>query len=498
MKKFFNSTRNKNILVSGKEAVLQGLAPDGGLYVFDELGKETINLADVQSMTYHEMASLILSKLLPGYSVEELKVAVQKAYGNTFATDEITPVASVGPHHFLELFHGPTSAFKDVALQMLPQLMSLSLQEEKDKQVMILTATSGDTGKAALCGFQDVPRTGIIVFYPKDGTSKVQELQMVTQEGDNTGVCSLYGNFDDAQSQVKSFFQGLSSGEIPSEDNLLFSSANSINIGRLAPQVVYYFYSYMQLVKKGTIKLGDNVSFCVPTGNFGDILAGYYAKLLGLPVHKLVVASNANNVLTDFFATGVYDRRRPFHKTLSPSMDILISSNLERLLYYMSGQNDSYTASLMKDLAENGFYEINDELKSNLSSLFFAGYATDEQCSVAMKEVFDTYGYVMDPHTAVGYHVMKQFEQVDNSCPCILLSTASPYKFSAQVYEAITGNAPSSDEFESMELLSKKTNTTIPTNLAQLKEKAVLHKDLVEKDQLKDYILSKTATLLAK
>ena len=496
MKIFFNSTRNKTLTSSVKGAILQGLAPDGGLFICDNLGDTKLNLEELVNLTYQEMAPIILSVLLPGFTKEELENAVQNAYGNTFSSKEVTPVVSVGEHSILELFHGPTSAFKDVALQMLPQLMSLSLQEEPNKNVMILTATSGDTGKAALCGFQNVDRTGIIVFYPKDGTSKVQELQMITQEGNNTGVCALYGNFDDAQSQVKSFFQGLSDKSIDTKDDILFSSANSINIGRLAPQVVYYFYSYMQLVKQGKIALFDKVSFCVPTGNFGDILAGYYAKLLGLPVHKLVVASNENNVLTDFFKTGIYDKRRPFHKTISPSMDILISSNLERLLYYMSGKDDIYTASLMKSLNEEGYYEISPELHKQLKELFYASCCSDTECEQAIKEVFDTYGYTMDPHTAVGYHVMKEYQEQECEHPCILLSTASPYKFSASVYKAITGETPSSDEFELMELLSKKTGTKIPKNLADLQEKPVLHTDLVKKEDLKDYILAKTAKLV--
>lgn len=496
MKNFFSSTRNKMLTSSVKGAILQGLAPDGGLYVCEDLGNTTIDLQTLLELTYEEMAPIILSHLLPGFTKEELTTAVHHAYHDTFSSKEVTPVVSVGDDSLLELFHGPTSAFKDIALQMLPQLMSLSLKEEPNKKVMILTATSGDTGKAALCGFQDVDRTGILVFYPKDGTSKVQELQMVTQEGKNTGVCALYGNFDDAQSQVKSFFNSLSKKDFTSPDDVIFSSANSINIGRLAPQVVYYFYSYMQLVKQGKISLSDRVSFCVPTGNFGDILAGYYAKLLGLPVHKLVVASNANHILTDFFKTGVYDKRRPFHKTLSPSMDILISSNLERLLYYMSDKDDVYTGKLMKSLNEEGFYEITPELHNKLKKLFYAGYSSDEDCQQAIKHVYDTYGYVMDPHTAVGYHVMKQYQQEESEYPCILLSTASPYKFSAQVYEAIEGMIPSNDEFELMELLSKKTGTTIPTNLSVLHNKSILHTDIVTKEQIKDYVLSKTEYLL--
>ena len=498
MKIFFNSTRNKTLHSSVKEAILQGLAPDGGLYVSEGLGTTKLDLESLLSMSYEEMAPIILSALLPGFTKEELNTAVSNAYGTSFSTKEVTPVISIdhGNNYLLELFHGPTSAFKDVALQMLPQLMSLSLNDHLDKQVMILAATSGDTGKAALCGFQDVPRTGILVFYPKDGTSTIQRLQMATQEGENTGVCALIGNFDDAQSKVKELFHAPSLQALCHEKNLLFSSANSINIGRLAPQAVYYFYSYMQLVKQGAIELGDAIDYCVPTGNFGDILAGYYAKLLGLPIHKLIVASNENNVLTDFFTTGTYNRLRPFHKTLSPSMDILISSNLERLLYYMSGKDDAYTAELMNSLKETGSYTVTPDLLDQLQQQFFAGYCTDEQCKEIIRTVYEQQQYVLDPHTAVGYYVMQQYQKEQTKRPCVLLSTASPYKFSNQVYEAITGTRPDVDEFTYMELLSKATNTEIPANLANLKEKPILHQTVVTKEEMEDYVLTKTSKLL--
>ena len=501
MKNYFNSTRNKTLHTSVKDAILQGLAPDGGLYVTDTLGHTVLNLNDLLPMTYEEMAPIILSALLPGFTTNELETAVFHAYHNSFSSKEVTPVVSIDEdkNFLLELFHGPTSAFKDVALQMLPQLMSLALKEQGEKKVMILAATSGDTGKAALCGFQDVPRTGILVFYPKDGTSAIQRLQMETQEGSNTSVCALIGNFDDAQSKVKELFHSPSLQALCDEKNILFSSANSINIGRLAPQAVYYFYSYFQLVKRGKIALGDEIDFCVPTGNFGDILAGYYAKLLGLPVHKLIVASNANNVLTDFFTTGTYDRRRPFHKTLSPSMDILISSNLERLLYYMSGNDDVYTKELMDSLQENGHYTIKPSLLAKLKETFYAGYCTDEQCKQEIHTVYEEQNYVLDPHTAVGYHVMKQYQQeAKEQRPCILLSTASPYKFCGQVYEAITGTLPEADEFALMELLSEKTNTEIPKNLSELKEKSILHNTVISKEDMDSYVLEKTKELFMK
>lgn len=496
MKNIFNSTRNESITTSAKAAVLQGLADDGGLFVSKELGKTSLDLNALLKMSYQEMAQVILKELLPDYEEDEIAQAVSNAYNEAFESKEITPLVKAGETYFLELFHGPTSAFKDVGLRMLPQLMSLSLKAQSNKKVMILTATSGDTGKAALAGFQDVDRTGIAVFYPKNGTSEVQRLQMATQEGKNTAVCALHGNFDDAQSQVKILFHDASLKEQFAKENILFSSANSINIGRLAPQVVYYFYAYKGLVKNGAIAMGDKVNFCVPTGNFGNILAGYYAKQLGLPVHKLIIASNANNVLTDFFATGTYNRNRPFHKTLSPSMDILISSNLERLLYYVSDQNTSYIAELMEHLSQEGSYTITDKLLSRLQELFYAGYSNDSDCQKAIKEVFDSCGYVMDPHTAIGYKVMKEYKAQDPDHVCVLLSTASPYKFSAQVYEAITGSIPETNEFELMESLSKKTNVPVPKNLSELKEKPVLHKSETSKEDMKNYVIKKTTALL--
>ena len=353
MEQIYKSTRSKNIQASPKQAVLKGIADDGGLFVFDGLDQIQIDLNKICSHSYLENARYILSGLLPDYTEEELKECVENAYGNSFASDRVTPLVKVKDQYVLELFHGPTSAFKDVALTLLPQLMSKALKGTNEK-ALILTATSGDTGKAALSGFQDVENTGICVFYPHGKVSNIQYRQMACQEGGNVHVYAVEGNFDDAQSMVKKLFLDPELNEYAAKNNVRLSSANSINIGRLVPQIVYYFEAYRQLVNEGVIQIGDEISYSVPTGNFGDVLAGYYASLMGLPVKKFYVDSNANDVLTDFFETGTYDRNRPFVQTISPSMDILISCNLERLLYYMSGKDADQVAAWMKDLAEKG------------------------------------------------------------------------------------------------------------------------------------------------
>lgn len=492
MENKYNSTRNKDIRILPKQAILEGLAADGGLYVYDDLDQIKLPLKEMILMSYAQMAETVLSQLLFDFSEDEVKTCVKQAYEGFFDTEEITPLVHTGNDHILELFHGPTSAFKDVGLRMLPQLMSTSLKGMNDQKVMILTATSGDTGKAALAGFQDVERVGITVFYPDHGVSEIQRLQMVTQEGDNTAVVAMKGNFDDAQSGVKEVFNDIEYQKKFQTQGIVFSSANSINIGRLAPQVVYYFYAYKKLVENKSIAFGDEVDFCVPTGNFGNVLAGYYAKLMGLPVHKLIVASNANNVLYDFLTTGVYDRNRPFHKTLSPSMDILISSNLERLLYYMSGKDANYVKELMEALRTTGKYQVSEAILKEIQAVFQTGYASDEACAAAMKEKYEADGYVLDPHTACGYHVMKQHTSSEHAC--VLLSTASPYKFSRNVYEALFGPSDQ-EEFELMEALSQKTNTNVPNNLSSLKEKEIRHKDVIEPSQMFEIIEQKTKEL---
>lgn len=492
MKNLYHSTRNKEKYLHDYEAILQGIADDGGLYILDALGEEKVSIQKMIEYSYEEVAICVMERLLPSFTKEEIADCIDGAYTHTFDNEDITPINMVGNNAFLELFHGPTSAFKDVGLQMLPQLMSKALKRKDNHKVMILTATSGDTGKAALEGFKDVKNTAIQVFYPNQGVSEIQRLQMVTQQGSNVAVCALHGNFDDAQSQVKKMFNTKELQAAFQEDNITFSSANSINIGRLIPQVVYYFYAYIQMVRKQEIQIGEEVCFVVPTGNFGNVLAGYYAKLLGLPVHRFIVASNANNVLFDFLQSGVYDRKRKFHKTISPSMDILISSNLERLLYYMSDKNCNEVKEYMKELDQKGSYIVKPALKEHIQRLFYGSCCSDAQCEMMIKEVYETYGYVMDPHTAVGFKAMKDYQKVDQEHRCILLSTASPFKFSQQVYKAIFGKHLDLDEFAVMEVLARHSDTRIPENLYGLKDANIRFKDCIEKEQMQEYIRKTT------
>ena len=473
------STRNKNIVKNDKVALLQGLSEDGGLFVLENF-KDKIDLEKLLNKSYTEIALEVL-KLFFSFDEKKLKSVIDKAYSK-FSTSKVTPLVELKESYILELFHGPTSAFKDVALTLLPHLIQLAL-EGTNQEILVLTATSGDTGKAALEGFKDVAQTEIIVFYPKNGVSKVQELQMRTQEGKNTKVCAIEGNFDDAQTGVKNIF--LDENLQKKLGDKKFSSANSINIGRLTPQIVYYIVSYVELVKNNKIKMGDKINFVVPTGNFGDILAGYYAKKLGLPVNKFICASNNNNVLYDFLTTGTYDRNREFLKTISPSMDILISSNLERLLYDLSGADDKYIKSLMEDLNKNGKYQVNDEILKKIKEQFGAGYATDEETAKTIKKVWKEEKYLLDPHTAVAYKVM--LEQ-NLSEPTVVLSTASPYKFCASVANALL-NIYDEDEFVLMQKLYETTKVEIPENLKNLKSKEILHSDIIKKEEMPEYVL---------
>ena len=473
------STRNKNIVKNDKVALLQGLSEDGGLFVLENF-KDKIDLEKLLNKSYTEIALEVL-KLFFSFDEKKLKSVIEKAYSK-FSTSKVTPLVELKKSYILELFHGPTSAFKDVALTLLPHLIQLAL-EGTNQEILVLTATSGDTGKAALEGFKDVAQTEIIVFYPKNGVSKVQELQMRTQEGKNTKVCAIEGNFDDAQTGVKNIF--LDENLQKKLGDKKFSSANSINIGRLTPQIVYYIVSYVELVKNNKIKMGDKINFVVPTGNFGDILAGYYAKKLGLPVNKFICASNNNNVLYDFLTTGTYDRNREFLKTISPSMDILISSNLERLLYDLSGADDKYIKSLMEDLNKNGKYQVNDEILKKIKEQFGAGYATDEETAKTIKKVWKEEKYLLDPHTAVAYKVM--LEQ-NFSEPTVVLSTASPYKFCASVANALL-NIHDEDEFVLMQKLYETTKIEIPENLKNLKSKEILHSDIIKKEEMPEYVL---------
>ena len=477
----YHSTRNKQLTADSAQAVIAGLAPDGGLYMPGEI--PAFDWQTCIKGSAQEMSCRILSALLP--DIPHMAQLVKNAYTGKFETEELTPTVPVGDFAVLELFRGPTSAFKDVALCMLPQLLTAAKQEKgQDKDTLILTATSGDTGKAALSGFQDVPGVKICVFYPHGGVSQVQRAQMVTQEGSNVTVCAVRGNFDDAQTGVKNIFAACQGRDLP----FALSSANSINIGRLAPQVMYYFKAYRDLLDAGKIELGQEVNFSVPTGNFGDILAGYLAKKLGLPVGRLICASNANKVLTDFIRTGTYDRRRPLHKTESPSMDILVSSNLERLLYLLSG-DCALVADLMKQLNENGFYTVPDSLKAAIDAEFWADFAGDDTAAATIQKVWTENGYLCDTHTAVGWAVAENY--VNQTCdhrPLVVLSTASPYKFPKAVLEAIGGDL-SGDEFALMARLETMTGVAIPKNLATLKGKPERHTGVINKDQMLDFVL---------
>ena len=471
------STRGQSPAVDSAQAVLSGLAPDGGLYM-----PRAIPAFDWQhclALSAQQMSAAILSALLP--DIPNMEALVKRAYTGKFETEDLTPTVPVGDFQVLELFRGPTSAFKDVALSMLPQLLTAAKQEKGIAQeIRILTATSGDTGKAALVGFQDVPGVSICVFYPFGGVSQVQRAQMVTQEGENVHVCAVEGNFDDAQTGVKNIFAACQGKALP----FLLSSANSINIGRLAPQIMYYFKSYADLLSRKVISLGDKVDFSVPTGNFGDILAGYLAKKLGLPVGRLICASNANNVLTDFLTTGVYDRRRPLLKTTSPSMDILVSSNLERLLYLLSGDT-ALVAGLMKDLSEQGFYRVPDGLLGAIQAEFAAGYCDDAQAEAVIGRVYREQGYLMDPHTACGWAAAETHR---GDAPTVVLSTASPYKFSTAVLTAI-GADISGSEYDRMERMQALTGIPIPPALAALRTKPERHTGVIAKEKMLEYIL---------
>ena len=474
----YHSTRCKSTAANASKAVLQGLAPDGGLYIssLPPFPWETLMGTDTISM-----AKEILSYLLP--DIENMDRLVERAYLGKFETDELTPLAPVGDRYVLELFRGPTSAFKDVALSMLPQLITgAKKQEALREEILILTATSGDTGKAAMAGFQDVPGTKIIVFYPDQGVSAVQKAQMVTQEGKNVCVCAVRGNFDDTQTGVKEIF----AAGVPAGCGTVLSSANSINIGRLAPQVVYYFKAYSDLLTTGRIQKGDKVDFVVPTGNFGDILAGYYAKKMGLPVGTLVCASNKNDVLTDFLTTGTYDRRRPFHKTISPSMDILVSSNLERLLYLLC-ENCEEVASYMAQLKTEGFYTVSPEVMAQLKAEFACGSCDDEETKKVIGKVWAEQSYLMDTHTAVAWKVAEAYKSAN---PTVILSTASPYKFPGAVLSAL-GEEPGEDEFAVMERLKALTRVPIPKGLQGLREKPVLHTTVIDKEAMTDFVMGK-------
>lgn len=490
----YESTRNKNLNFKASKAILQGLSDDGGLFVLRDLNKKKIDFSQFLDKNYYEIAIEILKIFLGDFTKEEIKECVYRAYSHKFKTEDITPLVKVGDNYVLELFNGPTSAFKDIALSLLPHLTEVALKKNNEtKDILILTATSGDTGKAALEGFKNVPKTNIIVFYPNNGVSKVQELQMKTQEGKNLKVCAINGNFDDAQRGVKALFTDKDFINFLEKKNLKLSSANSINIGRLIPQMVYYIKAYLELVKNTDIEFGDKVNFVVPSGNFGNILAGYYTKLLGLPINKLICASNENNILYDFINMGIYDRKREFLKTNSPSMDILVSSNLERLLYYVSGQDNEYVKELMDNLNTFGEFQVSKTILDNIQENFGSGYATNQETKQIIKEIYDKENYLLDTHTAVAFKVLMNNN--DKKHKNIVLATASPYKFSDSVYSSLFDDKID-DEFEIMNALSQKTKGEIPKNLLDLNKKPILHSDVIEKNKMKEYILEKLEGLL--
>ena len=487
METSYHSTRSDAEHLTSKQAILTGIAPDGGLFVSDQMPLCRLDLAAVCANDYHANAQLVLGTLLGDYADEEVATCVEGAYGAQWDTQAITPLTAMGNDWLLELYHGPTCAFKDVALQMLPRLMSVArLGAGSGRNVMILTATSGDTGKAALDGFADVEGTGVTVFYPHGKVSDVQRLQMVTQHGTNVAVCGIRGNFDDAQTEVKRIFANKAFAEHLAQRNTVLSSANSINVGRLVPQVTYYFDAYAQLVRAGATAIGQKVDFCVPTGNFGDVLAGYYAKCLGLPVGKLIVASNVNNVLTDFITTGTYDRQRPFHKTISPSMDILVSSNLERLLYFLSDGDCELVASYMSDLSNKGSYTVSDKIAARLRESFDCGFADDENTRHTIRSTYNELGMLIDTHTAVAKAVLDAREHEGN--PRICLSTASPYKFSADVLAALGANTEGLDGFACMDELAKLTGTHAPIQLSRLRSETELHTSVCDQNEMEDFV----------
>ncbi len=490
MSNLYHSTRDASHSVTSKQAILAGLAPDGGLFVSDALtqGELSADLASVGSKDYLGIAKDILALLLPDFSREEVSRCVSSAYGPRFDTAAITPLVPFRDDWLLELWHGPTCAFKDVALQMLPRLMSVARQDlHSASNVMIVCATSGDTGKAALEGFANVAGTGVTVFYPAGGVSDIQHLQMVTQRGDNVAVCGIHGNFDDAQTQVKRIFSDPALAERLAAVNTVLSSANSINVGRLVPQVSYYFSAYAQLVRSGVIHVGNEVEYCVPTGNFGDVLAGYYAKLLGLPVARLTVASNENDVLTEFISTGTYNRLRPFKRTISPSMDILVSSNLERLLYYLSGGDCAYVRQLMERLASEGHYHVSNAVFNQMKNVFSCGKATDEQTRATIRQTWEDEGLLIDPHTAVAAHVLSETPRTPG-VPRVCLSTANPYKFSSDVLAALGADVSGMDGFACMDRLHDMTGMSIPQQLFELRSLPQLHTGSCEQDQMSDFV----------
>ncbi len=485
---YYKSTRNSDLKVTASEAILTGLAPDGGLFVPEQVPKLDVTLNKLKGMSYQETAYCVMKQFLTDFTEEELKGCIQKAYDSKFDTEEIVSLVKVDNTYYLELFHGATIAFKDMALSILPHLLTTSARKNKvSNEIIILTATSGDTGKAALAGFADVKGTRIIVFYPKNGVSRVQELQMVTQKGNNVDVVAIHGNFDNAQSGVKAMFEDKELGRELADKGYQFSSANSINIGRLVPQVVYYVYAYAKLLEHGEIEENELIDIVVPTGNFGNILAAYYAKLMGIPIGKLICASNENKVLFDFFQTGVYDKNRDFVLTTSPSMDILISSNLERLIYLIAGEDSDRTRLLMEELKNGGRYEISEDMKAKLKD-FSGGYASEAETAEEISKVYGKTGYVLDTHTAVASHVCRK--TCEDGRKCVIASTASPYKFVKSVMTAIDKSNENKDEFALFETMSEVSKTQMPQAIKDILGADIIHKKECDADKMKETVKS--------
>ena len=481
MNLLYKSTRDAEKTVTASQAILKGLADDGGLFVPVSIPKLPVSLGELKEMTYQEIAYTVMKEFLTDFTEEELKSCIAKAYDSKFDTEEIAPLAKVEDAYYLELFHGATIAFKDMALSILPHLLTTSAKKNQVKnEIVILTATSGDTGKAALAGFADVEGTKIIVFYPKNGVSRVQELQMVTQKGDNTSVVAIHGNFDNAQSGVKAMFENKELEKELNEAGYQFSSANSINIGRLVPQVVYYVYAYAKLLQNEEIAEDEEINVVVPTGNFGNILAAYYAKNMGIPIAKLICASNENKVLYDFFQTGTYDRNREFVLTTSPSMDILISSNLERLIYRIAGGDAKKCAELMQSLTAGGEYTITEDMKAQLAD-FYGNYCTEDETAKTIAEIFKDSHYVIDTHTAVAAGVYDKYvKDTNDTTPTVIASTASPYKFTRSVMEALGADTDGKDDFALADELSALSGVKLPQAVETIRTAPVLHNRVVD------------------
>lgn len=490
----YTSTRDKNVHVSSAQAIAQGISAEGGLFVPEDIPKLSLDqIAMLAKLDYIERAKAVLSLYLTDFTPEELDQCVRGAYApGKFSSPKVAPIAHLSDNiHMLELWRGPTCAFKDMALQLLPHLLTVAASKTAEgKTIVILVATSGDTGKAALEGFKDVPNTKILVFYPDEGVSPMQKLQMTTQEGENVGVCAIRGNFDDAQTGVKAIFTDPAIAARLAEKNMMFSSANSINWGRLVPQIVYYISAYCDLLNEGSIALGDKINVVVPTGNFGNILAAYYARRMGLPIKKLVCASNANNVLTDFLQTGRYDRNRIFFTTMSPSMDILISSNLERLLFDLCERDDGQVRTWMDSLKTSGCYDVGKPILSKLKTLFDAGCCNDGRTKTTIRETYHHAHYLCDTHTAVAVDVCKQYLlRTGDNTPMLIVSTANPFKFSASVLSAVkNGQAESADEFGMVQELSELTGEKVPVQLANLAQKKQRFKQVCERENMKDVV----------